>query len=750
MTQVHKIFLSVLVLLASPTVCMTQNDKYPFQRGDGDLISELSWSPRNDLILTSSGDENGLRLWEVNSGKLLWKTDVGFLQDELELYSIRHSAWTTDQRLILTGTYNGKLQLWDTTNGKLIWNIKAHAGSVTAIAISPDSMIFVSSADLGNWKSELKVWSLADGGLIRDLSPNQKDVSAIRFIDTNRFQAGNGFGQVMTWSVNGFKVITTKQLSTCGPTVSVRTATVYSSDLTLFAAQCRTKLVVKEAKTKKILRTMARAENSRPVSFSSDNTVLLLPDSEILHIPTATRREFRQFDDGVLNHDGSLVAAFPSYRADGVQIFDTRTGKRRFWLMGHPGIIKSLAFNADGRMFFSGSADRIVHVWDTQSRKVLFSLEGHTDAVESLEPSEDGRTLISRSENEEIVWDLQRGLKLTVTTKEQRFEDQRQKALSPSGQLALVEEYERPFRLVDPLTNRTIKEFIFIDQLDNLVFCPDEKHFLAKPWWGGWQLWSIDGTKPIREFHLGYSFYNRVAFHPNGRIFITGGEGQNIFMFDLETGDKIWSLFEIDEQEFESKKAAEARRVTHIDSERERARLADIENQAYANKVYITFEHYGDMTPLGEQRIAETDTPKKSKLKKSAGDANAIWLRLHNDSPLPISVPTQSMYLPNRKCFHQFPGGHKIFGLCDHREISVWLGLEDKDGKLLPFGFDFGSSVILLPGKSVLFAVPAEVLEDGRAIRFGVTFQKPIDGKNVGNYGNERLLRFREFDLPNN
>jgi hypothetical protein len=60
-------------------------------------------------------------------------------------------------------------------------------------------------------------------------------------------------------------------------------------------------------------------------------------------------------------------------------------------------------------------------------------------------------------------------------------------------------------------------------------------------------------------------------------------------MFDLETGDKIWSLFEIDEQEFESKKAAEVRRVTHIDSERERARLADIENQPYANKVYITF-----------------------------------------------------------------------------------------------------------------------------------------------------------------
>jgi hypothetical protein len=108
------------------------------------------------------------------------------------------------------------------------------------------------------------------------------------------------------------------------------------------------------------------------------------------------------------------------------------------------------------------------------------------------------------------------------------------------------------------------------------------------------------------------------------------------------------------------------------------------------------------------------------------------------------------MYLLNRKCFHEFPGGQKVFGLCDNREISVWLGLEDKDGKPLPFGFDFGSSVILLPGKSVLFVVPADILENGRAIRFAVTFQKPIDSKNVGDYGNEQLLRFRESDLPSN
>src|ERR1041385_2904898 len=140
-----KHLLTVLILWASFSVCVAQTEKYPLQRGDEKFISELSWSPKNDLILTSSDDENALRLWDIKSARLLWKADIGFLQDDLELYAIRHSAWTNDQQLILTGNDNGKLQLWNATNGKLIWNIKAHAGSVTAVAISPDAKILVSA-----------------------------------------------------------------------------------------------------------------------------------------------------------------------------------------------------------------------------------------------------------------------------------------------------------------------------------------------------------------------------------------------------------------------------------------------------------------------------------------------------------------------------------------------------------------------------------------------------------------------------
>ncbi len=126
-----KILLTILFSLVCVGLSFAQTAKHTLQAGDTDLVTELSWSPNNDLILSASGDDNALRVWDVATGKVLWKSNVGFLQDDLELYWIRHADWTKDQKFIVTGTDNGKIQLWEAATGKLIWNIKAHANSVS-------------------------------------------------------------------------------------------------------------------------------------------------------------------------------------------------------------------------------------------------------------------------------------------------------------------------------------------------------------------------------------------------------------------------------------------------------------------------------------------------------------------------------------------------------------------------------------------------------------------------------------------
>ncbi|MEP6570560.1 MAG: hypothetical protein ABJC10_12370 [Acidobacteriota bacterium] len=66
----------------------------------------------------------------------------------------------------------------------------------------------------------------------------------------------------------------------------------------------------------------------------------------------------------------------------------------------------------------------------------------------------------------------------------------------------------------------------------------------------------------------------------------------------------------------------------------------------------------------------------------------------------------------------------------------------------MPYGFDFGSSAVLLPKTSVLFAVPRAVLKDGNAIRFDFTFKKDDGDHKIEDYGTPNPLRLRESDLP--
>ncbi len=715
-----------------------QAQNLPLQIGDKD--SSASWSPRNDLILTSTGQDNALRLWDVSTGKVIWKKDVGFLQDKTEGYVIETDAWSNDQKFILTGTSNGKIQLWETATGKLLWNIRAHSDTIMAIAVNPSARIFISTADAGDLKSELKVWNLADGKLIKDLSANQKAISAVRFIDDEKFQTGNSLAQINTWSLEGFRQVSTKQLAPCGFVDKKYNQFVYSPNLNFLAAQCQKQLVVLNTNTQKAFRRIPKEELYKKANFSRDEKFLFLPDtvdSRLFDISANKIKEFDDFDDGVLNSDGSLIAA-NSYSTNGTQIFDTKTGKRQIWLVGHPGIIKSLVFTSDGKRFASGSNDRIVRVWDTNTKNILLALSGHTDDIESVEFSSDDKTITSKSEKETIIWNAENGAKIKETKVENRFSSDKSKAISPSEKLALVEEYDKPFKLIDAKTEETIKEFVYIDQLDNLIFTPNENYFLAKPWWSGWQLWSVESGKPIREFDIGYSYHNRVAFHPDGKTFITGGEGQNILMFNLETGEMLWSLFPIDHEEFEQKKAWEARRVGLIKRKEEYAARADVDNQERAKKITGKFSHYGDAESFWDQKIAESGAANKSKLKLPKEKAKVAWFTLTNKSDLPISIDTNSLIF-NPKCQ----------GLCGGAEISLRYVMELKSGETNVNGFDMYSKTILPPKTTVYFSVALEHFAESEAIYLGFTFQKDnADDEHSNDYGTEQKFYLRESDLP--
>lgn len=389
---------------------------------------------------------------------------------------------------------------------------------------------------------------------------------------------------------------------------------------------------------------------------------------------------------------------------------------------GHTHDILAVKFSPDDSQLISYSwGDGRLILWEVKSGYLLWMAK--TEFVQKADErynlqefywSEDGKFIVTKSENGTYqTWNVETGKILDVSEKSPNLSLKTEQAKNVS-----VEKDYQYFYLSNPKTQETSTIKIF----------------------------SRTGT----AYDVSH----------DGNLFAEGGSWGNaaIKITELKTG-KSWLLdghlskqpirsYQASELEVRLTKEKERKRAILNEAKARRDKQAAIDTENFKRQVYITFEHYGEMTDPGEQRMVESDDANKSKVKKSSEDANAIWLRLHNDSPLPIKIPTQSMYLPNPKCFYEFSNGAKILGLCDNREISLWHGLEGTNGEPIPYGFDFGSSAILLPKTSVLFAVPREILKNGNAIRFSFTFQKEIDENKIEDYGTGIILKFRQLDLP--
>ena len=118
--MLKNLVLAAALLLLPVYAAFAESEKLPMQIGDGDDLSFLSWSPNDDLILTATREFSSLRLWNRASGRVIWKTNAGFIEGDAGNYAVERAAWTKNQKFFLTGTDSGKIQLWETATGKLV------------------------------------------------------------------------------------------------------------------------------------------------------------------------------------------------------------------------------------------------------------------------------------------------------------------------------------------------------------------------------------------------------------------------------------------------------------------------------------------------------------------------------------------------------------------------------------------------------------------------------------------------------
>lgn len=853
----RKLFLACLLLFFPQAVSAQES---PFQPGHGHDLLEVKFSPDKSRLLSYSYDD-GIHLWEVVSGRLLWRHETTFIQKADEYSTLTSFAFSPDQTLIVSGSGNGTVQLWDAKTGAFLWRADAHKDSVTAVEFSPDGRTVVSAASPEDGEDEIKVLRVEDGQVIKKLEGTPCTVVAMSFDAGGRLlRTGSLDGAVSEWDLESGRQKDSASAPPCGARQTYEWETSFSPDLKISAARTAPKeLTLTDTQTQTV-RHKLEAEAYRVYSrLSADGKKLIVSgygDFTFYDLAAGETRKIDEFSRTGstidLSLDGSLFAEGGSWGDASIKVTETGTGRSRL-LGGHPGVIKTVAYSPDGNYLAVAGSDKNIYIFDARRRALSRTLVGHTKPISIVAFSPDGKTLLSSAEDELMkvwdwrgatllrdikfgsviwetrkidftrdgkyfltvhagalhVWDARAWRQLRQIKTAEGYESRsgnttvgyssvpvltamfsvdgrkvfsthadgtlrawdtvsgkqlgRAEAgantelahLTPDGKTILAavgKSDEVHIKLLDARDGKEVAKFDGGDTsyLEALSLSPHGNVFATSDGSGDVLLWDVGKARPPRKLDIGFSGDDAIAFSPDGKTLAVGGRNQNLFLFDVETGNKRWQLipsYQPSAAEIRLTKEKVHRQAVLNEAKARRDAQAALDSEKFKKLVFITFEHYGEMTNPGELRIMESSEPKKSKVKKSAAESGAVWLRLHNDSPLPIKVPTRSMYLPDSKCFHEFPGGSKLFGLCHDREIGVWFGLENKNGEPIPYGFDFGSNSILLPKTSALFAVPRAALRNGNAIRFGFTFQQETAENKVEDYGEDIVLKFRESDL---
>ncbi|TBU24232.1 WD40 repeat-like protein [Dichomitus squalens] len=289
-----------------------------------------------------------------------------------------------------------------------IWEPAAngHTGSVTALAVSPDSKWVASGSD----DTMIILWDTEEQTVVRKWESHGDIVWHLAFSpDSASLASSGGEGRIMVWDVDGGELLGTLE----GHTDSVHTVFWSPDGHKLASGSDDMTARIWDAQTYECLHLL-EGHNAMVtfVLFSHNGQYLASGGADyncrLWHVETGTlHKELTGHRGMVWTASFDLVDNRIATASDdgSVRIWKVDTGEELVTLHEHHGPVWVVAFSEDGKEILTGSSDSTLKICNSFSGKRVVIMEGHDSMVNAASLSPDGRYVASASSDNTLrLW----------------------------------------------------------------------------------------------------------------------------------------------------------------------------------------------------------------------------------------------------------------------------------------------------------------------------------------------------------